>query len=153
MDEVRVDGFLADSVATVDGKLYVLGAGWNRINVALFPARHDRIGIGLLMTVAAGAARESRTFELALIGPDGKELTLADGPQGKVTRISGQFTAGGPQEQIVPIGVNLNGVPLERPGGYRVAVTIGSTETRTLSFQVESMAAAEVSTTGSSGYL
>ena len=30
-EQIELDGFLADSVAAVQGKLYVIGAGWNRI--------------------------------------------------------------------------------------------------------------------------
>jgi len=37
MSTIELDAFLADSVASVQGKLYALGAGWNRIAVALFP--------------------------------------------------------------------------------------------------------------------
>ena len=153
MGEVRVEGFLADSVVTVEGKLYVLGAGWNRVNVALFPARHDRIGVGLLLHVEAGSAREARSFELAITGPDGSELALGEGPGGTVRRISGEFTAGGADEQIVPIAVNLNGVPLERPGDYRVIVSVEAREAKTLPFRVQSLATQERSTTGGSGYL
>ena len=58
MGDIELDAFLADSVASVQGKLYALGAGWNRIAVALFPARHDRVGIGLLFRVPAGSAVE-----------------------------------------------------------------------------------------------
>ena len=34
MSTIELDAFLADSVASVQGKLYALGAGWNRIAVA-----------------------------------------------------------------------------------------------------------------------
>jgi len=60
MSTIELDAFLADSVASVQGKLYALGAGWNRISVALFPARHDRIGIGLLFRLPAGSGQVRR---------------------------------------------------------------------------------------------
>jgi hypothetical protein len=50
---MKVRAFLADSVQSVDGKLYVLGAGWNRLAAGGFPARHDRVGIGVLLTINA----------------------------------------------------------------------------------------------------
>ena len=48
MPRIQVDGFLADSVVRAEGKLYVQGAGWNRITASLFPVVHDRIGKGRL---------------------------------------------------------------------------------------------------------
>ena len=82
MGDIELDAFLADSVASVQGKLYALGAGWNRIAVAQFPARHDRVGIGLLFRVPAGSPTEPRRFELRLIGPADEELTLGAGSGG-----------------------------------------------------------------------
>src|SRR5688500_8989139 len=104
MAGVEVDGFLADSVAAVQGKLYALGAGWNRIHVALFPARHDRIAVGLLFRIPAGTPNDSRRFELRIEGPNGHEIQLGTGPDGRsVGRIGGDFTAGAAEEQIVPL--------------------------------------------------
>jgi hypothetical protein len=144
-------------VANVQGKLYALGAGWNRIAVALFPARHDRVGIGLLFRVPAGAERVPRRFELRLIGPEDEELVLGSGQQGPVNRIGGEFTAGGDAEQVVPIALNLNGLTLPRPGSYRVVVSVDGKDLKTLTFRVEALAdrarqAAQPST-GTAGYL
>jgi hypothetical protein len=154
---IEVDGFLADSVSAVQGKLYALGAGWNRIRVALFPARHDRIGIGLLFRVPAGAEKERRRFELRIEGPDGTEIALGTSPDGKpLARVNGEFTAGGDDEQIIPLALNLNGLPLAAPGDYRVAVSLGDEDVKVLPFRVEALAnvsATEGPATGTAGYL
>ena len=163
--EIELDAFLADSVTSVQGKLYALGAGWNRIGVARFPARHDRIGIGLLFRVPAGASAEPRRFELRLSGPSGADLTLATGQEGApINRIGGEFTAGGADEQIVPIALNLNGLALPAPGDYRFAISIQGADARILPFSVQALAAAgprqaspttreEPPATGTAGYL
>jgi uncharacterized protein DUF6941 len=162
--EIDLDGFLADSVSAVQGKLYALGAGWNRIGVARFPARHDRIGIGLLFRVPAGAPAQARRFELRLVGPSGQDLTLGTGPGGPINRIGGEFTAGGAEEQIVPIALNLNGVALPSTGGYRVVISIQGEDAKTLAFTVVATAAThqepspapgreEPPATGTAGYL
>ena len=162
--EIELDGFLADSVSAVQGKLYALGAGWNRIGVARFPARHDRIGIGLLFRVPAGAPAQSRRFELRLVGPAGQDLTLGTGPEGPINRIAGEFTAGAAEEQIVPIALNLNGLALPSTGGYRVVISIQGEDAKTLAFTVVATAAArrepspatgrdEPPATGTAGYL
>ena len=160
--EIELDGFLADSVAAVQGKLYALGAGWNRIGVAQFPARHDRVGIGLLFRMPAGASAEPRRFELRLIGPDGRELTLGTGPDGPISRIGGEFTAGGAEEQMVPIALNLNGLALPAPGTYRFVIAIQGADARSLPFAVQPLAAGDRPSpptredppaTGTAGYL
>ena len=158
MGDIELDAFLADSVASVQGKLYALGAGWNRIAVALFPARHDRVGIGLLFRVRAGSPAEPRRFELRLIGPAGEELTLGSGSEGPVNRIGGEFTAGGADEQIVPIALNLNGLALPAAGAYRVMISMQGEDVKTLPFTVQTLAAQPrhdppPTTTGTAGYL
>lgn len=158
MEPIEVDGFLADSVASVQGKLYALGAGWNRISVSLFPARHDRIAIGLLFRLPAGSPREARRFELRMLGPSEEEIALGAGTEGPVNRLAGEFTAGGDQEQIVPIALNLNGLRLPRPGGYRVVVSMDGKDIKALAFTVQALAAQHRQqtappVTGTAGYL
>jgi hypothetical protein len=157
MAEVEVDGFLADSVAAVQGKLYALGVGWNRIHVALFPARHDRIAVGLLFRIPAGSPNESRRFDLRIEGPDKREIQLGTGADGRtVGRIGGDFTAGSAEEQIVPIALNLNGMPIGAPGDYRIVVSLNDADVKVLAFRVESLAnarSADGTATGTAGYL
>jgi hypothetical protein len=44
--EIEIEAFLADSVESVEGKLYVLGAGWNVLHTPALPFRQARIGVG-----------------------------------------------------------------------------------------------------------
>jgi hypothetical protein len=153
---MEVDAFLADSVVAVQGKLYALGAGWNRIVVPTFPARHDRIGIGLLFRVPAGTRNERRRFDLRVEGPDGREIQLGTGPGGTGGRLGGEFTAGATDEQIVPIALNLNGMPLTAAGDYRFVVSIGGDDVKVLPFTVahiSSTPSSEPPATGTAGYL
>ncbi|HET7237317.1 MAG TPA: hypothetical protein VFK59_12910 [Actinomycetota bacterium] len=156
-DAIEVDGFLADSVVGVQGKLYVLGAGWNRITASLFPARHDRIAIGLLVRLPAGAERRGRRFELRVVGPDDEVLVLAAGAEGPIDAITGEFTAGGPEEQVVPLALNLNGLGLPRPGDHRIEVTVDGRPVKRLPFRVQALADRPSTThepgTGTAGYL
>jgi hypothetical protein len=152
---MEVDAFLADSVVAVQGKLYALGVGWNRIVVPTFPARHDRIGIGLLFRLPAGTRNERRRFDLRVEGPDGREIQLGTRPRG-TGRLGGEFTAGAADEQIVPIALNLNGMPLTEAGGYRFVVSLGGDDVKVLPFSVAQMSSApstEPPATGTAGYL
>ena len=161
MTSIDVDGFLADSVVTSDGKLYVQGAGWNRISAATFPVVHDRIGIGLLFRFEVEAVGEPHRFELRLEDSKGNEMPLGDappGPQspGKITRIGGEFGAGPVArgvEQIVPIAVNLNGMAFEGPSTFRFVISVDGVDLKALPFRVEQFAPQRPQVTGGGGYL
>ena len=67
---MEIEAFLADAVQASGGKLHALGIGWQVIQTTAFPARHDRVGIGLIVrTVAAEAGQH--TLTLTLLGPEG----------------------------------------------------------------------------------
>ncbi len=156
MEEIGLDGFLADSVVAVQGKLYALGAGWNRITVRMFPARHDRVAIGLLFRIPPASPRRARRVEIRVLGTSGEELVLGSGAQGPIERIGVEFTAGGEDEHLVPIALNLNGLPLPRPGAYRVVVSIDGEDMKTLPFGVQATTQRTQPTspeTGTAGYL
>jgi len=158
---IHVDGFLADSVVTSDGKLYVQGAGWNRISAASFPAVHDRIGIGLLFRLEVAGVSEPHRFELRLEDAKGNEIPLGDappGPQspGKITRLGGEFVAGpvaGGAEQIVPIAINLNGMSFDGPSTFRFVISVDGEDLKALAFRVEHFAPQRPEVTGGGGYL
>src|SRR2546426_10968997 len=58
-----IEAFLADAVQASGGKLHALGIGWQVIQTTAFPARHDRVGIGLIVrTVAAEAGQHTLTL-------------------------------------------------------------------------------------------
>jgi hypothetical protein len=48
--------FLADAVHALQGKLYVLGGGWDTLFVSEFPARHPSLAIGLRIRVPSSWA-------------------------------------------------------------------------------------------------
>jgi hypothetical protein len=155
MDGIAVDAFLADAVTVVEGKLYALGAGWNRIVVRSLPARHDRIGIGLLFHLDAAAAGQHR-FAIHLETAGGTSLQLGSGPAGPVSAIEGGFTAGG-DDVTMPFAMQLDGLPLEAAGRYAVHVAVDGDEVKTLAFhvmlQTEAPEEPGPSSTGTAGYL
>src|SRR2546427_13202165 len=74
-----IEAFLADAVQASGGKLHALGIGWQVIQTTAFPARHDRVGIGLIVrTVAAEAGQHTLTLTL----PDPEGAAPAFGPRG-----------------------------------------------------------------------
>ncbi len=156
---IRVDGFLADSVARAEGKLYVQGAGWNQIRASLFPAVHDRIGVGLIFTVHPVAQTGAHQFELRLEDGSGAEVPLGTAPSGeRMFRLGGEFSTtppspGSAKEQLVGVAINLNGMAFERPAQYRFVVSVDGADMKALAFEVQSLATAEGPSTTSAGYL
>jgi hypothetical protein len=138
---MKIRAFLADGVQAVEGKLYVLGAGWNRLATRRFPARHDRVGIGALIVLeAAEAGRHSLTVRL--LDPDDVPTTLATDPQGarrQAIRIGFGADAApeGLDETIVPFALNLDGLVFEEPGNYAFELRIDDGQPERLTFKVD----------------
>ena len=156
MSGLAVDAFLADAVTAVGGKLFALGAGWNRIIVPALPATHDRIGVGMLVHLAGTSERQEHRFAIRLETPDGTALTLANGPNGPVTAIEGSFTAQG-EDATIPFAMQLDGLPFRTAGRYTVVVTIDGEDVKRLAFHVmlqdRQPSAPERPATGTAGYL
>lgn len=145
---MQVEAFLADSVASAEGKLYVQGAGWNVINTAKVPTRHPRIGLGLIIRVPYTATNQMHKFELYLEDADGNELPLADAPPGtempdeKIRRLGGQFNVGRPptlqpgDEQLVAMAINLDGLMFDRQDSYKFVIELDGSREKELSFRV-----------------
>jgi hypothetical protein len=153
-DRISVNGFLADSVAAPgDGKLYVQGGGWNIMNAGSLPITQPRIGIGILITVPYVLANgERHRFDLQLqdidrvAQPMGKAPADIDSPDGMVHQVSFEFAVGRPvgveagDEQILALGVNLDGVRFERAGVYTFVVSVDGKELKRLRFKVNLVA-------------
>ena len=148
---ISVDAFLCDAVQGVQGKLYAIGIGWNAIQASQFPARHSRLGVGLVIRVPYTATNQSHRFSVQIDDEDGNPLPLAEAApgvvdasveDGKVIRIEGQFNVGRPptiapgDEQIVPLAVQLDGVEFPSSGLYAVVVKVDDTEVARLSFRL-----------------
>lgn len=145
---MQIEAFLADSVASAEGKLYVQGAGWNVINTVQVPARHPRIGIGLIIRVPYTATNQMHKFEIYLLDADGHELPLADAPpktdvpDGTVRRLGGQFNVGRPptlqpgDEQLVAMAINLDGLVFDRADSHRFVIELDGSPEKELPFRV-----------------
>lgn len=146
---MEVEAFLADSVVTAEGKLFVQGGGWNAITTMALPARHPRVGIGMIVRIPYTATNQPHKFELRLEDADGKELPLgnapgeAEGDEPKsISRIGGEFNVGRPpnlypgEEQLLPFAINLDGLSFEQAGAYRFVLDVDGSEVKRLPFRV-----------------
>jgi hypothetical protein len=141
---IGLDAFLADSVSSEGGKLHAQGAGWNRIYAEVLPTVHGRIGLALLLRVPAERAGEPHELDVRLEAPDGSllPLGLADEDSG-FDRIHGTFQLDPPppgapvqEEEVFPIALNLDGLPLATAGTYRFMVAIDGADARAIPFGV-----------------
>ena len=128
---MEVDAFLADSVQASGGKLHALGIGWRAIVVQGLPARHDRIGIGVMVRTAPPEAGPHR-LALSLLDPDG--TPIAFGPDR--TALEAGFSTP-PGEGTATLALNLDGIVLDREGTFTIVVGIDDRETRRLPFRVQ----------------
>ena len=156
MNGVAVDAFLADAVTSVGGKLYALGAGWNRIVVRSLPATHDRIGVGLLVHLTGAPERRQHRFAIRIETPEGTPAVLGTGPDGPITAIEGGVTAEG-EDATIPFAMQLDRLPFKTAGRYAVVVTIDGEPVTTLGFhvmlQTQAPTTPEQPSTGTAGYL
>jgi hypothetical protein len=127
---MEVEAFLADSVQAAGGKLHALGIGWRVIQAAAIPARHDRIGIGLIVRTVAPEAGQ-HTLVLSLLDPGG--AAHAFGPRGAL-----EATFSSPDGQgTATLALNLDGVVFETEGEYTFVLAIDGSETTRLPFRVQ----------------
>jgi Family of unknown function (DUF6941) len=141
MPAMKARAFLADSVQSVEGKLYVLGAGWNRLAANGFPARHDRVGIGVLLTLEEGEIGE-HNLELSLLDPREQPMPLFVDPSGAEqfalhASFQTQAPTDGFSDVVVPLALNLDGISLPEAGTYAFSLRVDGSEAERLPFRVD----------------
>jgi hypothetical protein len=137
---MKARGFLADAVQGAEGKLSALGAGWNHLGAPGFPARHDRIGIGLILTFEIAEAGQ-HNVEIQLLGPNDLPTLLGAGPGGaEQYAITAMLEVGRPQdgsaEVSIPMAINLDGLMFSEPGSYAFAIRVDGQDAERLNFAV-----------------
>jgi len=140
---VEVDAFLADSVQASGGKLHALGIGWRAIVVQGLPARHDRVGIGVMIRTSPAEAGAHRLV-LSLLDPGGGAHPF--GPDRTSLEATFQAPAG---EGTTTLALNLDGLVFDTQGSYAFVLGVDDHETTRLAFRVQTQPeppAAEVRT-------
>ncbi len=114
--DVRIEWLvLADAAEVVGGKLYMLGGGWERINVRTgFPFDH-KMAVAVSVLVPWNRTNEKHALRLELVDEDGKVLVPIDG-QFEIGRPPGAIQ-GQMQRVLVAFGI---GFKIERAGTYSI---------------------------------
>lgn len=107
---------LCDAAQAIDGKLYLLGAGWNTIGPNPAP-----FAIALLLDVSWDEANRSHHFDLRLLDADAQPI-FTPGSDLPVT-VGGDFEVGRPagvregSELRMPFAISF--APMALPAGQR----------------------------------
>jgi hypothetical protein len=131
MRRVEIDAFLADSVQASGGKLHALGIGWRAIVVGGLPARHDRVGIGVMIRTAPAEAGAHRLV-LSLLDPGGAARPF--GPDRPSLEAKFQTPPG---DGTATLALNLDGLVFEAVGAYAFVLGVDGNEMLRLSFRVQ----------------
>jgi hypothetical protein len=124
-DEVRIEWLiLADGAQIANGKLFVLGGGWDVLNVnSGFPARHH-LGLAAAFRVPWNATNQRHAFELLIVNDDSEETLVT---------VAGEFEVGRPPG--IPNGTTQRSqiaaemiVEIPSPGQYAVRVRLNGVD-------------------------
>ena len=127
---------LADAVQAAEGKLYILGGGWNVY-------AHSPFGIALIIEVPWTAANRGHRWQLHLETEDGDPVSFPEAGSIEPIVVGGDFEVGRPagvppgSPLNMPVAVTSGPMPLQ-PGRYtwRLVIDGESDEDWHLSFDV-----------------
>jgi hypothetical protein len=145
---VQIDAFLADSVVQADGKLFVLGAGWDQLSSSGFPARHPRLALGVIVTVPYLSADADHELRVRLEDADGAVLPIGGHvlPSGQRdtrprlirAKLPGARTddRGAGDERTITLAMNFDGLIFDAPGRYRFVLELDGASQKRMVFRV-----------------
>lgn len=130
MEPLEIDFLiLADRAEAINGKLYTMGAAWDRIGVNDF-RQPLTISIALAILVPWLATNQQHQVTLTLRDVDGHPVDF---------RVEASFIAGRPAQvdgeiQRILLAIPAAPVVLPGPGGYVMAAAIDGVECKTVRF-------------------
>lgn len=133
--EPSVDvALLADAVQASQGKLFVLGGGWDVLTVRSLPARHPSMGIGLRVRVPWGWPGESVRLDVELQDEDGQSVLPGSLSAPVPVRRPDHLPEG--QDLTVVRALTFTNVVFRDEGAYSFVVSIDGEVKERLRFMV-----------------
>lgn len=136
---------LADHAEVINGKLYLMGGGWEVLTVNALPTQH-RCAVAVAFSVPWNETNQRHDIEIEIADEDGHPIAT----------ITGAIEVGRPpgiplgSAQRVPMAVNL-ALQLENAGVYVVSTRIENQDSKRTSFRVIPGPALAVSKTNRPG--
>lgn len=139
--EPSVDvALLADAVQASQGKLFVLGGGWDVLTVRSLPARHPSMGIGLRVRVPWGWQEDSVALEVELQDEDGGSVLPGSLKASVPVRRPEHLPEG--QDLTVVRALTFTNLVFKEAGSYSFVVSIDGDVKERLRFMVRVRGAA-----------
>jgi len=129
---LEVTLLLCDAADESNGKLYVLGGGWNQ----LVPDQSVNMALAVLLGVPWDQTNRKVQIAATLMTEDGQQVQV----EGQDVGVTGEFEVGRPaglkpgSNINVPLALKFNGITLPA-GGYRWEVQIDGTLMATAPFR------------------
>jgi len=124
---------LADAAASPpDGKLYILGGGFDQIRAQQFPATHGSIALVVKLRLHPTECNRQHTLEIELWDPDGNQA----GPA-----ISGEFSAqrnpdSPTRSSYVQLVFNIIGLQFPSAGEYEFHIIVNEQHLKTIPLSI-----------------
>ena len=152
---MRIEAFLADAVQAMGGKLSALGIGWSTLSAPRFPARHDRVALGIVLRIPPEEAKAAHRLSVRLLGPDDTARPLGRRPDGgELVELDAPFSVQATDvEATATFALNFDGLVFEEPGTYAFVLSVDGLERDRLAFRVQTPPAPEPVEHRAGGYL
>jgi hypothetical protein len=125
---------LCDSAEALNGKLYVMGGGWNMLYSSGTPVR---LALAILIAVPWDETNQRSALRIELVTSDGEQVSN----NGQEVSATAEFDVGRPpgvkpgSTINAPLAINFDGLILDE-GGYEFVVKLGDAIAARRPFQV-----------------
>ncbi len=126
---------LADAVQAVEGKLNILGGGWDTLYVSGFPARHPSLAIALRIRVPWSRTGTAIQVGVELQDADGNSM-LPGGQLRHVVRVPRREGRMDRPDIGVVRSFTINNLTFPGPGDFSFVISIDDEVTTRLRFSV-----------------
>lgn len=117
----------------VDGKLYLLGGGWERLTVPQVPVNRT-IEIATRVIVSWTETNRPLSFQVQLVTEDGE--ALLEPPPSPAVTVGRPVHLREGSDQAVPLVLKVNGVSLKNAGRYAFTLSYEGEELARTAFEV-----------------
>ncbi len=124
---------LADAAQVQNGKLYVLGGGFDTISVRSTPVVHPNLSLAMVAEVGPDERQRDLDLTIRLLDEDGGEIGV---------EAKGKLRVGAPPNlppgspSVVPIVSPFRNIPFPEAKGYAFVVTMNDVELARIKFRV-----------------
>jgi len=123
---------MADAASACDGKVNVLGGGWDMIYAPAFPVTYPSLAVVVIIESEPGEL-DGAHLGIELVDEEGNPVGVS---------VAGEYAPGDPSRRVpglpvsVPTAVTFPGVTFARPGSYRFRISVNESEVGSVGFTV-----------------